>query len=141
MSTMSNLKVPFQFSTNFPTSCQPQTGKVIISLKECLTINNIKRIWADVTKYSSFFLVSLIWTVDTVLSVGVISEYFGKGLFGKHLSPADRKSYNYFEGMSDDKQYQKNLSRCYKIFLLFFGKFNLDCWHSVECWCYFWIFW
>ena len=43
------------------------------------------------------------------------------------LSQAGRKSYNQFEGMSDDKQYQKNLSRCYKIFLLFFGKFNLDC--------------
>ena len=42
----------------------------------------------------NLFLVSLIWTVDTVLSVGVISEYFGKELFGKHLSPADRKSYN-----------------------------------------------
>ena len=62
MSTMSNLKVPFQFSTNFPTSCQPQTGKVIISLKECLTINNIKRISADVTKCASAFWKSSIWT-------------------------------------------------------------------------------
>ena len=62
MSTMSNLKVPFQFSTNFPTSCHPQTGKVIISLKECLTINNIKRISADVTKCASAFWKSSIWT-------------------------------------------------------------------------------
>ena len=49
--SMSNLKVPFQFSSKFPTSCHQQTGKVIISLKECLTINNIKGIWEDVVCY------------------------------------------------------------------------------------------
>ena len=50
--TSSNLKleVQFQFSTKFPTSCHQQTGKVIISSKECLTINNIKRISINVTR-------------------------------------------------------------------------------------------
>ena len=52
--TFANLKleVQFQFSGKFPASChQQQTGKVIISSQECLTINNIKRIRRNVTKY------------------------------------------------------------------------------------------
>ena len=76
MSTVSNLKVPFQFSSNFSTSCQPQTGKVIISLKECWTINNIKRISANVTKY----FISLI---GPKLQLGIFNviSYFGVFLF------------------------------------------------------------
>ena len=54
LGTFANLKleVQFQFSGKFPASChQQQTGKVIISSQECLTINNIKRIRRNVTKY------------------------------------------------------------------------------------------
>ena len=54
LGTFANLKleVQFQFSGKFPASChQQQTGKVIISSQECLTINNIKRIRGNVTKY------------------------------------------------------------------------------------------
>ena len=52
--TFANLKleVQFQFSGKFPASChQQQTGKVIISSQECLTINNIKRIRQHVNNY------------------------------------------------------------------------------------------
>ena len=58
LGTFANLKleVQFQFSGKFPASChQQQTGKVIISSQECLTINNIKRIQRNVTKYIFLF--------------------------------------------------------------------------------------
>ena len=59
LGTFANLKleVQFQFSGKFPASChQQQTGKVIISSQECLTINNIKRIRRNVTKYIFLYL-------------------------------------------------------------------------------------
>ena len=64
LGTFANLKleVQFQFSGKFPASChQQQTGKVIISSQECLTINNIKRFWQHVTKYIFLSLTTILY--------------------------------------------------------------------------------
>ena len=66
LGTFANLKleVQFQFSGKFPASChQQQTGKVIISSQECLTINNIKRIRRNVTKYIFLSLLCKIYYI------------------------------------------------------------------------------